>query len=233
MKKTAHKIKVVIVEDDPMVRDIHRRFIASIDGFTVVGEAGTGKAALDLLEEKEANLVILDVYMPEMDGIDALRFIREKGRDLDVIMITAAQGGDIIKEASRLGVFAYLIKPFTFERFAHALESYKRYYYKLEDKEGAFSQDELNGFFLAGDKGPSTDLPKGLHNATLQKTIDFMRDKGNQKAGISASELGAHLGVSRVTARRYLEYLVRAERAVVQPEYQEWGRPVNRYRLLN
>lgn len=233
MEKKSNSIKVIIVEDDPMVRDIHRRFIASIDGFTVVGEAASGKSALELLEEKEANLAILDVYMPEMDGIRALRAIREKRRDLDVIMITAAQGGDIIKEASRLGVFAYLIKPFTFERFTHTLESYKRYYYKIGDKEGAFSQDELNGFFLAGDKGLSTDLPKGLHNTTLQKTIEFMRDSQNQKEGISASELGAHLGVSRVTARRYLEYLVRAERAVVQPEYQEWGRPVNRYRLIS
>ena len=233
MIKKPNSIKVIIVEDDPMVRDIHRRFIASIEGFTVVGEAGTGKAALELLEEKEASLAILDVYMPEMDGIRALRAIRENRRDLDVIMITAAQGGDIIKEASRLGVFAYLIKPFTFERFTHTLESYKRYYYKIEDKQGAFSQDELNGFFLAGDKGPSPDLPKGLHNATLQKTIDFLKDSRNQKEGISASELGAHLGVSRVTARRYLEYLVRAERAVVQPEYQEWGRPVNRYRILS
>ena len=233
MAKKPNSIKVLIVEDDPMVRDIHRRFIASIEGFTVVGEAATGKAALGLLEEKEANLVILDVYMPEMGGLDALRLIREKGRDLDVIMITAAQGGDIIKEASRLGVFAYLIKPFTFERFAHALESYKRYYHKLEDKEGAFSQDELNGFFMAGDKNHASDLPKGLHNTTLQKTIEFMRDSGDQKAGISASELGTHLGVSRVTARRYLEYLVRAERAVVQPEYQDWGRPVNRCRLLS
>ena len=225
-------IKVIIVEDDPMVREIHRRFVDSLEGFSIAGIAANGKEAFLSLQEKAADLVILDVYMPELDGIETLRLIRESGRDLDIIMITAAQGGEIIKEASRLGVFAYLIKPFTFERFARTLESYKQFHNKIKDKGETFSQEEVDGFFQVTDQAFSAELPMGLHRATLKKTTVFMQSCSANREGVSASELGKHLNVSRVTARRYLEYLVSSGRAVVEPSYQQWGRPVNRYRLI-
>ncbi len=225
-------IRVIIVEDDPMVRDIHSRFVNSLEGFSIAGIAVNGKEAFSLLQEKAADLVILDVYMPELDGIETLRLIRETGRDLDIIMITAAQGGEIIKEASRLGVFAYLIKPFTFERFAHTLESYRQFYHKIKDNSETFSQEEVDGFFQVSDQVNSGELPKGLHGATFKKTIAFLQASSDSREGVSATELGEYLGVSRVTARRYLEYLVSSDRAVVEPSYQQWGRPVNRYRLI-
>ena len=225
-------IKVIIVEDDPMVSEIHSRFLNSLEGFSIAGIAANGKEALALLQQRAADLVILDVYMPELGGIETLRLIRETGRDLDIIMITAAQEGEVIKEASRLGVFAYLIKPFTYERFTHTLESYRHFYRKIKDKSEVFSQEEVDSVFKASEQGEQTDLPKGLHSATLKKTAAFMQASSAKREGVSATELGDFLGVSRVTARRYLEYLVSSGRAVVEPAYQQWGRPVNRYRLI-
>lgn len=212
-----------------MVREIHRKFVSSLEGFSVTGAAGTGTEALNLLRTKKIHLVILDIFMPEMDGIQTLRAIREAGLDVDVIVISAAQGGEIIKESARLGVFAYLIKPFTFERFIHTLKAYQSYLQKLEESGHAFSQADVDGLFRSSEKSQARRLPKGLHTATFDRAILFL--EGN-KEGTSSEELAAFLGVSRVTARRYLEYLVSAGRAVMEPVYREWGRPVNRYRLL-
>jgi two-component system response regulator DctR len=222
-------IRILIVEDDPMVRDIHRKFISSLEGFSVAGEAGTGTEALALLEHRKANLLILDIFMPELDGIQTLRAIRKATWDVDIIVITAAQGGEIIKESARLGVFAYLIKPFTFERFAQTLKSYRQYFLKLGTETHTFSQADVDGIFFSGGKNLPRHLPKGLQPATLEKVIYFLRESSE---GVSSEELASFLGVSRVTARRYLEYLASAGRAVMEPVYREWGRPVNRYRLL-
>jgi len=221
-------IRILIVEDDPMVRDIHRRFISSLESFSVVGEAGAGTEALALLQHKKVHLLILDIFMPELDGIHTLRAIREAGWDVDIIVITAAQGGEIIKESARLGVFAYLIKPFTFEKFAQTLKFYRLYFQKLGTENHTFSQADLDGIFFSGEKSRPGHLPKGLQLVTLEKVISFLQEK---KEGVSSEELASFLGVSRVTARRYLEYLVLAGRAVREPVYREWGRPLNCYRM--
>jgi two-component system response regulator DctR len=222
-------IRILIVDEDPMVRDIYRRFISSLEGFVVVSEAVTGTEALALLRHKKVHLLILDIFMPELNGIQTLRAIRKEEWDVDVIIITAAQDGEIIKESARLGVFAYLIKPFTFERFAQTLKAYSQYFRKLDTQTHTFSQADVDGIFFSGDKILPRHLPKGLQPATLEKVISFLQSKND---GISSGELASYLGVSRVTARRYLEYLVSAGRVVMEPVYREWGRPVNRYRML-
>jgi two-component system, CitB family, response regulator DctR len=217
------------VEDDPMVREIHRKFIAALEGFTVAGEAVNGREALDILQKKDVDLVILDIFMPEMDGINTLRVLRNSRRDLDVIVITAAQGGDIIKEASRLGAYDYQVKPFNFERFKHSMESYRKFFTKIKAGDDAFSQAEIDGIFHAREEGSLQQMPKGLQRSTLNKIVSYLQEK---RDGISSEDAASVLGVSRVTARRYLEYLVSAGKAVVEPEYRELGRPINKYRIL-
>jgi two-component system, CitB family, response regulator DctR len=212
-----------------MVREIHRKFIAALEGFTVAGEAVNGREALDILQKKDVDLVILDIFMPEMDGINTLRVLRNSRRDLDVIVITAAQGGDIIKEASRLGAYDYQVKPFNFERFKHSMESYRKYFTKIKAGDDAFSQAEIDGIFHAREEGSLQQMPKGLQRSTLNKIITYLQEK---RDGISSEDAASVLGVSRVTARRYLEYLVSAGKAVVEPEYRELGRPINKYRIL-
>ncbi|NPV44434.1 MAG: response regulator [Firmicutes bacterium] len=223
-------INVLIVEDDPMVMDIHKRFISSIEGFKIAGEAFKGSDALKIMEHKEVDLVILDIFMPELDGIETLKKIRENGDDVDVILITAASEGNIIKEVVRFGAFDYIIKPFKFERFKSALDSYKRVFEKMNCGSCEFSQEDIDNVFIPkSKKSMHNPLPKGLQTATLKNIVGYLK---NSRVPLSADEVAGLSGVSRVTARRYLEYLIASGRAVVEPCYREVGRPVNKYRLM-
>jgi two-component system, CitB family, response regulator DctR len=222
-------IKILIVEDDPMVREIHRKFISALEGFLLVGEAGNGKEALEILQSKEVDLIIMDIFMPQMDGIKALKAIRKTNKDVDVIVISAAQGGAVIKEAARLGAYDYLIKPFNYERFTYSLLAYKRYVEALKSNRNKFTQEQVDGVFQASREARIQHLPKGLHPATLKKVTHILRETQKE---LSSDEMAAILGVSRVTARRYLEYLVSQGKVVMEPVYQETGRPVNKYKIL-
>jgi two-component system, CitB family, response regulator DctR len=222
-------IKILIVEDDPMVREIHRKFITALEGFLLVGEAENGKEALEILLNKEVDLIIMDIFMPQLDGIKTLKAIRKTNQDVDVIVISAAQGGGVIKEAARLGAYDYLIKPFNFERFTYSLLAYKRYVETLKKDRSKFTQEEVDGVFQANREARIQHLPKGLHPATLKKITHYLKEAQRE---MSSDEMATILGVSRVTARRYLEYLVSQGKVVMEPVYKETGRPVNKYRIL-
>ncbi|MDX9801195.1 MAG: response regulator [Spirochaetia bacterium] len=223
-------IQVLIVEDDPMVSDIHRKFITAIDGFEVTDIASTGKEALDILETKKINLIILDIFMPTMDGIETMTKIRESGKDVDIILITAAMEGDTIKRCLRFGALDYILKPFKFERLCSSLENYKKMYNKRFEYSDKYAQSDIDNLLLTTrDLSGSNELPKGLQNATLEKIIEKMIELAHP---LSADEVASTCGISRVTARRYLEYLLYYGKAVIEPQHMKVGRPVNKYRFL-
>ena len=116
--------KVLIVEDDPMVAMINEQYIKRNKNFVIIGKCNDGASALDFLGNNDADLLILDVYMPKMDGFETLRRIRNKQITVDAIMVTAANDIESLEEALHLGIVDYLVKPFTFERFQMALEKY-------------------------------------------------------------------------------------------------------------
>lgn len=222
-------INVLIVEDDPMVADIHKRFVSALDGFKVVGEAKDGSEALKILKSQKVDLMILDIYMPKLDGIDTLKEIRRKQTDVDVILITAAQETDTLKDVIRFGAFDYIIKPFRFERFQAVMMSYKKYHNKMKNLSKDFSQADIDNVFIYKNKKNKLLLPKGLQESTLKRVVKHLK---NGKGPLSAAKLAEIIGISRVTARRYLEYLVTLGYAVVQPKYKKVGRPSNYYKLV-
>lgn len=224
-------ISVLIVEDDPMVVDIHRKYILSVAGFDVIGFVHGGKEAIEFLEKNnDVMLVVLDIFMPEMDGIETLKNIREKRKDVDVIVITAAKEGHTIKEVLRYGAFDYIIKPFTFERFKNSLNAYKKHYQKIFSDTEQVNQNEVDELFISKKQTKNNlSLPKGLQMTTLEKIVAFLKEK---KTPLSAREVAREIGVSRVTARRYLEYLVVSGKAVIELNYQSVGRPINKYKFL-
>ena len=116
-------INVLVVEDDPMVAQLHEHYLSQIKGFQLCDIAGNGDTALKLLRQNKYDLIILDVFMPTMDGLQLLAKIRENGYDVDVIIVSAANDKDKIKLALRLGAVDYIIKPFEFERFNLALNN--------------------------------------------------------------------------------------------------------------
>ncbi|HHW18606.1 MAG TPA: response regulator [Firmicutes bacterium] len=221
-------IPVFIVEDDPMVLELHRRFVESVEGFKVVGSARDGESALREVERTKPELVILDVFMPEMDGLALLRRLREMTAPVDVIMVTAAQESTTVGEALRLGAVDYLIKPFRLERFREALERYRERQKRLQD--GSLSQEDVDRLWNAGGTARGRELPKGVQAYTLSRVRKVLKDHADKS--LSAEEMAELTGISRITARRYLEHLVATGLARLEPEYGSVGRPVNRYRWV-
>ena len=141
-------IQVMIVEDDPMVAQLNKRYVEQMEGFTPSSLSKTANEALSTLASTKIDLILLDVYMPGINGIEFLKLVREQSQDVDVILITASSEINQIQQALRLGAIDYLIKPFEFDRFQEALLKYKRNYYKLNDKE-QMNQKELDHMLQA------------------------------------------------------------------------------------
>ena len=226
------KLDLVLVEDDPMVMAVNDQFINQIGGFNIVGTAKTGTLAIELIQKLRPCLVILDIYLPDMDGVQVLQEIRRLGIPTDVIMITAAQDVVTVQGALRLGVVDYIIKPFKYDRIKAALEKYKAYLAKFEEN-GAIGQKDLDSLINNGSGGESRTIreegmPKGIRDITLQQVINYMASVAK---GLSSEEVAEGVGLARVTARRYLEYLERIKMVKLETQYGCVGRPINKYKL--
>lgn len=163
-------IKVLIVEDDPMVSEFNKRYLEQVGGFELIAVSPSVADALHILDRQEIDLILLDIFMPGMNGFDLLAQIRKLGQGVDVIVVSAACDSQSIKKALRYGAVDYLIKPFEFERFKTALSAYREWVSMTKDQE-KLSQAELDIRMLH--PNPLTvpsELPKGLTRNTL-KTV--------------------------------------------------------------
>ncbi len=226
-------IDVVIVEDDPMVMEINRSFVNTVAGFQVVGVAKTGGEALAIIKERTPSLALLDVYLPDMSGVFALREIRKQGLPTDVILVTAAHDAETIQNSFRYGAIDYIIKPFKLQRLQAALENYALLRKRLS-KKPFLQQEDLDGLTLNRGATGNFDgnlygLPKGLNELTLRQVFLYLL---KQKQSLSAEEIAGEMGLARVTARRYLEYLCRQGKVELELQYGSVGRPVKKYRVL-
>jgi two-component system response regulator DctR len=223
-------IRVLVVDDDPTVVEIHSRFVLSIDGFALAGSCTNGLNALKRLTTTPVDLVILDIFMPELDGVATIHEIRSSGKNVDVIVVSASHEVETFTEVTRAGAFDYIVKPFTYERFRAALESYKSFKKTVSRAKKQLSQQDIDAIMARRrEETHRYDLPKGLSPVKLKQIVEILRKEANP---LSADETACLAGVSRVTARRYLEHLVACGEAVIEPLYKEIGRPVNRYRLI-
>ncbi len=222
-------IDVLIVEDDPMVAAIHRQFIGAVPGFIVAGVVASGKDALEFLQRHPVRLVILDVFLPGMDGVATLQKIREMNRTVGVIVVSASRDTNTINAVLKAGAFDYVIKPFVFERIQTSLRSFQQLENRLNRGADQIDQKELDKLLQVQQKDTAAnDLPKGLNPQTLQQVKNLL---GHAASPLSSVETAQALKISRITARRYLEYLVAAGEATLELEYQKVGRPTNRYAL--
>lgn len=224
-------IRVLVVEDDFMVARIHRGFVERIDGFEVVGVAGTGAEADSLVATLKPDLVLLDLYLPDMFGLDLITRLRAAGETCDVLVITAAKESDSVRRAVREGVVGYLLKPFAFTDVEQRLLAYAAERDRVAAA-GELTQEQIDEAF--GTSGvtrrAAAALPKGLSAETAESVEQALRSVGTADGTLSATECADRVGVSRVSARRYLEYFVTAGRAEVSLRYGTTGRPERRYR---
>src|SRR5688572_16835768 len=223
-------IGVLIVDDDFMVAKVHAGFVAALDGFEVLGTAATGAQALEEIERLRPDLVLLDVYLPDMTGLEILRRLRAAGSRVDVIVISAARDVDSIRSALHGGVLHYLVKPFDRATFEARLRDYAALREDLGELEEAGQGDVDRLFGLSrGTAERPAPTPKGIAPETLQLVRETLAAAGSE--GLSATECSERTGLARVSARRYLEQMVAQQEADVRQKYGTAGRPERRFTL--
>ncbi|MEV4740934.1 response regulator [Streptomyces sp. NPDC049555] len=220
-------IRVLVVEDDPVAAAAHALYVGRVGGFTVAGVAHTRADAAQFLKRSAVDLLLLDLFLPDGHGLHLLRSLRAAGHGADVIAVTSARDLAVVREGVSLGVVQYVLKPFTFATLRDRLVRYAEFRAAAGE---ASSQDEVDRALAALRAPQPAALPKGLAGDTLQSVIATLREAGEE--GVTATGAAASLGISRITARRYLEHLVSTGCALRAPQYGQIGRPELRYRRL-
>ncbi len=243
--------RIVIAEDDRRIAEIQQRFIEKIPGFVVEGIALTLDEARDLTEILQPDLILLDIHFPEGTGLELLQELRGRNQATDVILVTAAKEASTLQAALRGGVFDYILKPLVFDRLQAALQNYSRHRQQLEalvQQESHLAQQDVDQLLPRSEMGHGTEadteaenagrtqspavpknLPKGIDALTLDKITAAFNSELSE--AVNAETLGQMVGVSRTTARRYLEYLVSCDILQADISYGTVGRPERRYRL--
>ncbi|MEU4087973.1 response regulator [Streptomyces aureus] len=219
-------IRVLVVEDDPVAADAHVMYVDRVPGFTAVGQARTGAEARRALDRAPVDLLLLDLHLPDTHGLLLARSLRAAGYHADVIAVTSARDLAVVREGVALGVVQYVLKPFTFATLRDRLVRYAEFRAAAGEASG---QDEVDRALAALRAPGPAALPKGLSAPTLERVTVTLRDNAE---GLTAAKVAEAVGISRITARRYLEHLVESGRAGRAPQYGTVGRPELQYRWV-
>lgn len=218
--------KVLIVDDDPMVADINRHYVEKNALFTVKGFARNGEEALEFLKKEPVDLVVLDVFMPVMDGIETLKNIRNRKDTVEVIMVTAANDTATLDQTMHLGVLDYLVKPFSLERLLVSLEKFVTKY-NLINQNTVLDQSKIDSLITNPPVLKNQELPKGIQKKTLDKILEYFDTATFWQ---SVDIISKKLGISIVTIRHYLNYLVQKKVLEETINYETGGHPSVLYR---
>lgn len=219
-------IEFLIVEDDPMVVEITKEFIKEDSDFKLVGSTGLGLGAIELTTKLSPQLILLDNFLPDINGPSVIEKIRSFNKQVDFIMITAAKEVPIVQECMRMGVRDYLIKPFLKQRLLQSLQNYKFFLEALNKTQ--ISQSDLDKINFSN-KNMETCNQKGFSDLTQEKIFVILK---NRIDGITAEEIATEVGISVVSVRRYLKVLHQNNTVSCDLIYGRKGRPTYIYSLL-
>lgn len=219
--------KVLVVEDDPMVRMINEQYVRMNKDFCIASSVKNGQEALDYIKENKVDLVILDVFMPFMNGVEFLKKLREQKLKTEVIMVTAANDTATLEETMHLGVIDYLVKPFALERFQVALEKFTA---KMNAINGSdvLDQNLIDSIISNSPQKKSKEYPKGIQEKTLERIKTCFENKNDWH---SVELIAEKLGISIVTVRHYVNYLVKEAFLQESINYETGGRPSSLYKM--
>ncbi|MFT8352251.1 response regulator [Clostridium saccharoperbutylacetonicum] len=229
-------IKTMIVEDDPMVRDINSKFLNKVKGFSLKKAAANLTEAKEFILQNEIDLILLDVYLPNENGIDFLKWLRSNEIASDVILITADKSVERVREAFRYGGVDYLIKPFTFERFNESLNAFREKLNSYKNNE-TLEQIELDKLILNSKSSEmiedelENNLEKGLNKYTYNSIINELNS--TEAEYVTTEEVSEKLRIAKVTVRKYLDYMSKQEKLEKIIEYGRVGRPLYKYKIKN
>ena len=228
------RLRVLIVEDDSLTAQAHADFVARVPGFDVAATCLSGHEAIERFDELDAggtpvDIVLLDMNLTDSHGIEVAGRLNARGKDVDIIAITAVRHLQVIRSAISTGITQYLIKPFTFAAFREKLENQREFRRGLGGSGALATQASVDNALSALRSVSATRLPKGLIAETLEAVSHEVRESAEP---VSATEVGQRLELSRVTVRRYLEHLVATKQAIKQPRHGTPGRPEYEYRWV-
>lgn len=234
-------IKILIIEDDPMVAMLNKEFSERVENFEVIGQVKSADEAWAFLDIQLPDLILLDVYLPGGTGINFAKQLQERKKYIPIIMITAADDTETVKQAISYGAADYLIKPFTFERFKAALHKVIDFYGVTKNAVKT-DQNVLDRFFLA--KTPEVlatekaagllygenpkSLPKGLSKITLRKVSAAVAES---KEWFSTEGIAEKIDISRISTKKYLQFLADSGILKEEMDYRNIGRPVTVYKM--
>uniref|UniRef100_Q0HYC9 Transcriptional regulatory protein n=1 Tax=Shewanella sp. (strain MR-7) TaxID=60481 RepID=Q0HYC9_SHESR len=222
---------VIIVEDEVEVAHLVAQYLFSTSRYKVIGMASDINTARSLLGAITPDLLLLDVYLPDGNGLNLLAELRSQGICSEVVLLTAAKEVQILEKAMQLGVFDFLVKPVLLSRLDQALSRFESRQLKLSATE-ELTQSVVDAFMEVptGTTKAVARLPKGVDQLTLQKIREVFDAKPQDK--LTAQMVGEKLGVSRSTARRYLEFLLECNELAADQSYGSIGRPERCYYKL-
>ena len=219
-------IRVLVVEDEPIAARAHKAYVERVSGFMVASVTHSRMEAERALSRGGVDLVLLDLHLPDGSGLDLFRRIRAAGSTVDVMVVSSARDADVVRSAVAQGAVQYVIKPFAFGTLRDRLLAYQEF----RNQVGAHTDIDQAGVdralgLLHSSAGAA--LPKGMTRETLAVVVGALREFGEA----SSTQIADFLGVSRITARRYLEHLADTNVAERSLRYGQVGRPETRYGL--
>lgn len=221
-------IKVLIVEDDPMVAELNSSYMAQLPGFCLAGIVSNGEEAIQFLAQHKVDLILLDIFMPNLDGMELLSHIRSTDRGVDIIMVTASRNSQSIQKALRHGVVDYIVKPFNLQRLQSALLAYKERVQLIRQGQN-LDQSDIDQRILLKPDNIAGEMPKGLERETLALIVEQSK---NIMDFFTTEEMAQRIGVSRVSLRKYLDYLAKVGVLEMKLTYRSVGRPVHMFRII-
>lgn len=226
--------QVIIIEDDPMVAAINRQYIEDTAGFTVKSVFQNGAQALEYLKDNDVSLIILDYYTPMMSGMAFVDMLHGMGKAPAIIMVTSASDVQIVKSMFSRGVIDYLVKPFEYDRFKAALDRFKYTVSRWEEVNALLKQEEIDSMITPEGDGESYrlmhTLSKGLNESTMAMIRKFLSDNSTQF--FTSEEIARQVNLSRITVRRYMNYMLETNQVISTIDYQTGGRPSIKYRII-
>ena len=221
------ELTVLVVDDDFRVASVHVDFVNATSGFRVVGEAHTAAEALSQSAALHPDLVLMDIYLPDEDGLEVIRKLLAEPLPPAVIVISAANDLATVRRAVQLGALYYLVKPFGFAELADRLAAFRKAQTDLAEFPAEATQQDIDRFFELLRSAPAAQTESLRRLApTLQAVFDTV---AGSAGSISASDVAAAIGVSRATAQRALTQLEQSDVLRLELRYGATGRPEHRY----
>lgn len=214
-------IKTIIVEDDLMVQDINKNILLSVEGFCLKASFCEVSSAISYLLNNEIDLILLDLTLPNTDGIELIRKIKSEFNKIDIIVISTRNDSLSLQKSLNLGVIDYILKPFKQNRLESSLNQYKL---RKELLLSEINQENIDKALYK----QIDDLPKGIDKNSLALIKENIK---NFSTWFNVNELENLVGISKISLRKYLNYLEQTNYLSSKLEYKAKGRPQIYYKI--